>query len=105
MNEKQLKRLPSGGIEYKNKEFSGVNIPRCSTRKNKSLMVIAKKGQELKIVHFGTEVKPIPSSKTISRVKAGRKGYLTRSVNIRTKDGKLSKNDKFSANYWSRKYT
>jgi len=32
-----------------------------------------------------------------------RKSYLARSAGIRNKSGKLTKNDKNSANYWSRK--
>jgi len=31
------------------------------------------------------------------------KSYLARSGGIRNKEGKLTKNDKNSANYWSRK--
>lgn len=34
---------------------------------------------------------------------AARKSYLARSAGIRNKQGKLTKNDKNSANYWARK--
>lgn len=93
------KRLPSGGIKYRGKEFSGINIPRASSRKGKAQMVIAQKGRELKVVHFGTDSNSLPENE--SKVKAGRKGYLSRSKQLRAKDGTLTKKDKFSANYWS----
>jgi len=35
--------------------------------------------------------------------KAQQKSYLARSAGIRNKEGKLTKNDKNSANYWSRR--
>lgn len=93
------KKLPSGGIKYRGKEFSGINIPRTSTRKGKAQMVIAQKGKDLKVVHFGTDSKSLPQDN--SKIKAGRKGYLARSKQIKNKDGVFTNRDKFSANYWS----
>lgn len=100
MNEKRVRKLPSGGLEYKGKEFNTMEIPRTSTRKGKAKMVLVKKGKELKVVHFGTESNSLP--KDISKVKAGRKGYLSRSKQLKDKDGNLSKDNKLSPNYWSR---
>ena len=34
---------------------------------------------------------------------AARKSYMARSAGIKNKSGQLTKNDKFSANYWARK--
>ena len=41
--------------------------------------------------------------KSLGASKARQKSYLARSGGIRNKEGKLTKNDKNSANYWSRK--
>jgi hypothetical protein len=99
MKEKKVNKLPSGGIEYSGKEFNTIGLPRTSTRKGKAQMVLAKKGKELKIVHFGTESNSL--LKNINKVKAGRKGYLSRSKQLKDKEGNLSKDNKFSPNYWS----
>lgn len=99
MKEKKVNKLPSGGIQYNGKEFNTIGVPRTSTRKGKAQMVLAKKGKELKIVHFGTESNSL--LKNINKVKAGRKGYLSRSKQLKDKEGNLSKDNKFSPNYWS----
>lgn len=99
--DKAPKRLPSGGVLYKGKEFSSIGTPRNSTRKGKGQMVIAQKRNDLKIVHFGTEDNK--ACKDTTKVKAGKKGYLVRSNTALNKEGLPSKNDKFSPNYWNRK--
>lgn len=76
------------------------DTPYQSTRKDKKAMVFAVKNGKGKVVHFGQKgYKDFRQHKDTQR----RKSYLARSAGIRDKTGKLTKNDKFSANYWSRK--
>jgi len=64
------------------------------------MMVLAKKGDQLKVVHFGdSSMQDFRQHKDPER----RKSFLARSGGIKNKSGELTKNDKFSANYWSRK--
>ena len=71
-------------------------VPIKSTRKNKKLMVLTPKGN---IIHFGdSSMKDFTQHKDEKR----KKNYLNRSAGIKNKQGKLTKDDKNSANYWSR---
>ena len=80
-----------------------------STRKNKKYMVISPSGKK---IHFGSinmqHYRDSTPLKLYSHLdhndKQRRKNYLTRSKGIKNKDGKLTYNDKESANYYSRKY-
>ena len=74
--------------------------PVHSSKSGKKGMVYVMKGGAKRLIHFGD------SSMTDKRKgasKAQQKSYLARSGGIRNKEGKLTKNDKNSANYWSRK--
>ena len=74
--------------------------PVHSSKAGKKGMVYVMKGGSKRLIHFGD------SSMTDKRKgasKAQQKSYLARSGGIRNKEGKLTKNDKNSANYWSRK--
>ncbi len=74
--------------------------PVKSDRKGKKGMVYVKKDGKKKLIHFGDS-----SMKDFTQHgdKGRRKNYLARSGGIKNKEGKLTKNDKNSANYWSRK--
>lgn len=85
-----IKRSGSG-LVYRGVTFPGFNKPRSSTNPKKKKMVLAKKGEEVKVVHFGD------ASMGHNYSAAARKSYLARSAGIKGKD------DKFSANYWARK--
>jgi len=50
-----VKRLPSGGIEYRGKKFTGFNKPRKSDRPEKKGMVLAKEGDTIKLIHYGAK--------------------------------------------------
>lgn len=77
-----------------------LNNPFKSFRKNKKLQVCVKKGNKIHNVHFGdSRYQDYRKHKNKER----RRRYLSRSVGIRNKEGKLTKNDKLSPNYWSRK--
>jgi hypothetical protein len=74
--------------------------PKKSDKPGKKGMVYVMKDGNKRLIHFGD------SSMTDKRKgasKAQQKSYLARSAGIRNKQGKLTANDKNSANYWSRK--
>jgi hypothetical protein len=62
------------------------------------MMVLAKKGDDVKLVRFGHRGY---SHNYSPEAKAN---YLKRSAGIRDGSGNLTKDDKFSANYWARKH-
>lgn len=87
-------------ITYRNVTFPGYNKPIDSDRPNKKKMVLAKVGDKIKLLHFGDKSM---SDYTQHKDKKRRKNYLTRSAGIRDKNGNLTKNNKLSPNFWSRK--
>ena len=69
--------------------------PIKSTRKTKKMMVLTKKG----IIHFGdSSMEDFTQHKDEKR----RINYCKRSAGIKDGNGNLTKNNKESANYWSR---
>lgn len=95
---KDIKRLPSGRLEYRGETFAGFNKPKRNTSGSKHKeVVLAKKGDDVKLVRYGHKDYGHNYS-----AKA-RKNYLQRSAGIRDASGNLTKDDKFSANYWARK--
>jgi len=73
------------------------NKPVTSSKEGKKKMVLVKRGDKKKLVHFGEKgYKHNYSDKA-------KKNYLTRSAGIKNKSGELTKNDPFSPNYWSRR--
>lgn len=90
-----------GKLVYRGKEFPGfnkpVNAPKDSPKKK---MVLAKKGEEVKLVQFGQKgYEDFTQHKDPKR----RENYLKRSAGIKNKDGKPTKDDVFSPNYWARR--
>ena len=74
--------------------------PRKSTRAGKKGMVYVMKDGRKKLIHFGdSSMSDFTKHKDPKR----RANYLRRSGGIRDKSGRLTKNNKNSANYWSRK--
>lgn len=86
------------GVEYRGETYPGFNKPKTNpgTSKHKKV-VLAKKGDEIKVVKFGHRDYGHNYSEE------ARKNYLARSAGITDASGNLTKNDKFSANYWARK--
>ena len=84
-------------VEYHGKTFPGYNKPISSDKKDKKMMVLAKKGDQVKLVHFGQKGYQHNYSPE------AKQNYLTRSAGIRNKSGELTKDDPFSPNYWARK--
>ena len=90
-----------GGLQYRGPEFPGFNKPiNAPAGDSHKKMVLAKKGDEVKLVKFGLRgMQDFTQHKDPER----RANYLARSGGIRNKSGELNKNDPFSANYWARK--
>ena len=84
-------------VEYRGKKFLGYNQPIPSDKKDKKKMVLVKRDGKVKVVHYGQKGYQHNYSDQ------AKKNYLTRSAGIRNKEGKLTKNDPFSPNYWARK--
>jgi len=73
--------------------------PVKSSRSDKKGMVFIKKDGKKRLIHFGAAGY---TDKTKGASKAQQKSYLARSAGIRNKEGKLTKDDRNSANFWSR---
>lgn len=86
---KDATRLPSGRIKYRGETFAGYNKPKRTPKKNKKSAVLAKKGNEIKIVRFGD------SNMSIKKDQPGRR------KNFRARHNCDTAKDKFSARYWS----
>ena len=86
---KDATRLPSGRIKYRGETFAGYNKPKRTPGKNKKSAVLAKKGNEIKLVRFGD------SKMSIKKDQPGRR------KNFRARHNCDTAKDKFSARYWS----
>lgn len=77
-----------------------LNKPMPSDRRDKKMMVyvLNPKTKRLKKIHFGD-----PRYKHNYSKKA-REKYLKRSAGIRDGKGRLTKDNKLSANYWARRF-
>tara|TARA_R110000796_G_scaffold110320_3_gene221775 strand:- start:2215 stop:2493 length:279 start_codon:yes stop_codon:yes gene_type:complete len=83
------------------KEKKPLYKPVKSSNPKKKGMVYVKKDGNKRLIHFGdSSMKDFTQHKDKER----RKNYLARSAGIKNKSGKLTKDDKNSANYYSRKY-
>jgi len=88
MADKKKDKYTRGGIK-----FEGYNKPkRTPGHSSKSHAVLAKEGDEVKLVRFGDKDMKIKKDQPKRK-----KSYCARSSGIKGKDSKLS------ANYWSRK--
>lgn len=89
----------AAAVEYRGHTFPGYNQPiRASGDGQHKMMVLAKKGDDVRLVRFGHRGyrhNYSPEAKA---------NYLKRSAGIRDGSGNLTKDDKFSANYWARKH-
>ena len=89
-----LPKSGDGRVYYQGKWWRP-NQPYDSDRAGKKRMVLAKKGNQVKLVHYGA------SDYKHNYSPQAKKNYLTRSAGIKNKNGELTKNDKFSPNYWT----
>lgn len=88
---KDVTRLASGRIKYRGETFAGFNKPKRTPGKSKKSAVLAKKGNEIKLVRFGDPNMSI------------KKDQPARRKSFRARHGcdKATSKDKFTARYWS----
>ena len=86
---KNVKRLPSGRLEYRGETFSGYNQPKRSKGGSKKSVVLAKKGDQIKMVRFGDPDMTI------------KKNQPARRKSFRARHNCDTAKDKFSSRYWS----
>lgn len=91
----KVTKLPNGKLRYLGKEFDGFNNPRRSWLADKQKAVLAKKGDQFKLVHYGDPSMPDNTSKS------ARRSFIARATGIKDAQGSLTKDNKFSANYWA----
>lgn len=84
-----VKRTPSGRLSYRGETFSGYNKPKRTSGGNKKFAVLAKKGDEVKLVRFGDPNMTI------------KKSDPDRRKSFRARHNCDTAKDKFSARYWS----
>lgn len=93
----QASSTKAASIEYRGHTFPGYNQPIASSKKDKKKMVLVRKGDQVRVVHYGQKGYQHNYSE------GAKKNYLSRSAGIRNKAGELTMNDPFSPNYWARK--
>ena len=86
---KDVKRSPSGRITYRGMSFSGFNKPKRTPDGPKKSAVLAKKGNEIKLVRLGDPNMSI------------KKDQPARRKSVRARHNCATAKDKFSARYWS----
>ena len=86
---KNVTRTPSGKIKYRGETFAGFNKPKRTPGKSKKSAVLAKKGDQIKLVRFGD-----PNMSIKKDQPARRKSFRARHKCDTAKD-------KFSARFWS----
>ncbi len=86
---KNVTRTPSGKIKYRGETFAGFNKPKRTPGKSKKSAVLAKKGDQIKLVRFGDPNMSI------------KKDQPARRSNFRARHNCDTAKDTFSARYWS----
>ena len=86
---KDVKRTPSGKLTYRGETFPGYNKPKRTPGAKKKSAVLAKKGNQIKLVRFGDPNMSI------------KKDQPARRKSFRGRQNCDSAKDKFSARYWS----
>ena len=92
-----LKKAESGGITYAGHTFPAFNKPIKSWREGKKRAVLVKKGDRVKVVHYGA------TGYQNNYSPEAKKSYLARSAGIKNKSGQSTASDVFSPNHWARK--
>lgn len=86
---KNVTRTPSGRLTYRGESFAGYNKPKRTSGGSKKFAVLAKKGDEVKLVRFGDPNMTI------------KKSNPERRRNFRARHNCDTAKDKFTARYWS----
>ena len=86
---KDVERLPSGKLKYRGELFPGYNKPKRISGGSKKSAVLAKKGNQVKVVRFGDPNMSI------------KKDQPARRKSFRARHNCDTATDKFTARYWS----
>jgi hypothetical protein len=86
---KDVERTPSGRLKYRGETFSGYNKPKRTPDASKKFAVLAKEGDQVKLVRFGDPDMEI------------KKDNPERRKNFRARHNCDTATDKMSARYWS----
>ena len=86
---KNVTRTPSERIKYRGETFAGYNKPKRTPGANKKSAVLAKKGDQIKLVRFGDPKMSI------------KKDQPSRRKSFRARHSCETAKDKFIARYWS----
>ena len=86
---KDVERLPSGKLKYRCETYPGYNKPKKNPGGSKKSAVLAKKGDQVKVVRFGDPNMSI------------KKDNPERRKNFRARHSCDTATDKFTARYWS----
>ena len=86
---KNVKRTASGRVQYRGETFAGFNKPKRTPNAKKKSAVLAKKGDQIKLVRFGDQNMSI------------KKDQPARRKSFRARHNCDTAKDKFSARYWS----
>ena len=86
---KNVSRTPSGRLTYRGESFAGYNKPKRTSGGSKKFAVLAKKGDQVKLVRFGDPNMTI------------KKSNPERRKNFRARHNCDTAKDKFSARFWS----
>jgi len=89
---KDVERTPSGRLTYRGETFPGYNKQKRTPGKSKKFAVLAKKGDQVKIVRYGDPNLSIKKSQPKRR-----KSFRAR----HNCDAVQKKKDVFTASYWS----
>ena len=89
---KQVKRLKSGRLSYRGQTFPGFNQQVRTTGEKKKFKVLAKKGDQVKVVRYGDPNMSIKKDQPDRR-----KSFRAR----HNCDAVEEKKDVFAASYWS----
>ena len=97
---KKFKRLASGKIKYRGETFAGFNKPkRTPSHPKKSHIVLAKKGEKVKIIRFGQK-----GAKTAGKPKAGESERMKKKrASFKARHAKNIAKGRMSAAYWADK--
>jgi uncharacterized beta-barrel protein YwiB (DUF1934 family) len=86
---RNVERTKSGKLKYRGETFSGFNKPKRQVKGTKKKVVLAKKGDQVKMVRFGD-----------ANMK-NRSNEPARKRNFRARHNCDTAKDKFTARYWS----
>lgn len=84
-------------ITYRGETFSGYNKPKVDNKTKHKKVVLAKVGDQVKMIRYGLDGYKHNYSKK------ARDSYLARSAGIRDGSGNKTASNKLSANYWARR--